>query len=68
MRWACTSPPGWPRPSTGPSRSATLGTATLEAEAVQATLGTVLKYREDQERIGHLGLESLIREASERAG
>ena len=47
---------------------ATLGAVTLDPRAVRATLGTVLKYREDQERIGQLGLPRLIQEASERAG
>ena len=48
---SCTSRPAWPRRSTGPRRSARLGVSQLDERAVDATLGTVLKYREDQERV-----------------
>ena len=46
---------------------ATLGCTTLDEAFVQATLGTVLKYREDQERVRALGFESLLRGAASEA-
>jgi MoxR-like ATPase len=42
---------------------ATLGTARLDERAVETTLGTILKYREDQERAREHGLGTLVREA-----
>jgi MoxR-like ATPase len=42
---------------------ATLGTARLDERAVETTLGTILKYREDQERAREHGLGTLLREA-----
>jgi MoxR-like ATPase len=39
-----------------------LGAERLDAEAGGRTLGTVLKYREDQEAVRALGLERLVRE------
>jgi MoxR-like ATPase len=42
---------------------ATLGRTTLDEATVGATLGTVLKYREDQERVRSNGLETLVRSA-----
>ena len=48
---ASTSRRAWPRPSTGPRRSPSLGRTELDVAAVDATLGTVLKYREDQQRV-----------------
>ena len=47
---------------------ATLGRPGLDPDGVRATLGTVLKYREDQERIVDVGIPELVREALERAG
>jgi MoxR-like ATPase len=38
-----------------------LGLSTLDASAVDRTLGTVLKYSEDQEVIRAAGLEQLVR-------
>ena len=38
-----------------------LGVAALDADAVDRTLGTVLKYSEDQEVIRAAGLEQLVR-------
>ncbi len=37
-----------------------LGVAKLDEEAIQATLGTVLKYREDQQRATTVGLEAIL--------
>ena len=45
---------------------ATLGNARLDEAAVDATLGTILKYREDQERARAHGLAELVRAAGAR--
>ena len=42
---------------------ATLGRASLDEAAVTATLGTVLKYREDQERVRSKGVGALVQAA-----
>jgi MoxR-like ATPase len=44
----------------------TLGRARLDETAVDATLGTILKYREDQERVHAHGLAELVRTAVAR--
>ena len=41
----------------------TLGRATLDEASVSATLGTVLKYREDHERVRSLGVAELVQAA-----
>ena len=41
----------------------TLGRATLDEAAVSATLGAVLKYREDQERVRGKGVAALVQAA-----
>ena len=45
---------------------ATLGSAELDERAVDMTLGTILKYREDQERVRGHGIDGLVREAVAR--
>jgi MoxR-like ATPase len=45
---------------------AALGVARLDEATVSATLGTVLKYREDQERTRQHGLTDLVKQALER--
>src|SRR5207302_10731181 len=45
---------------------ATLGTSRLDERAVDATLGTILKYREDQERVRAHGLTELVHAAVQR--
>ena len=40
---------------------ALLGAERLDAEAAERTLGSVLKYREDQETVRAEGLETLVR-------
>ena len=45
----------------------TLGTDRLDFDAARATLGTVLKYREDQERVLDLGLGTMVGDAMQRA-
>jgi MoxR-like ATPase len=47
---------------------ATLGSSRLDERAVDATLGTILKYREDQERVRSHGLAALVQSAVQRAG
>ncbi len=44
-----------------------LGRTELDEASVQATLGTVLKYREDQERTTTAGVGDMVREALMRA-
>ena len=46
---------------------AALGVETLDQRAVDATLGTVLKYREDQERARQHGLDGLVQHATAHA-
>jgi MoxR-like ATPase len=45
---------------------ATLGQSRLDERAVDATLGTILKYREDQERVRSHGVGELVRAATAR--
>jgi MoxR-like ATPase len=45
---------------------ATLGRSSLDESTVAATLGTVLKYREDQQRLHSHGIDALVREALRR--
>ncbi|HEV3354502.1 MAG TPA: MoxR family ATPase [Acidimicrobiales bacterium] len=47
---------------------ATLGRTELDEATAQATLGTVVKYREDQQRVLAAGLEDLVAEAVAREG
>jgi MoxR-like ATPase len=44
-----------------------LGTDVLDERAVEATLGTVLKYREDQQRVRAHGLDEVVRAAVTRS-
>ncbi|GIU89169.1 MAG: ATPase [Acidimicrobiia bacterium] len=46
---------------------ATLGTARLDEKTVDVTLGTILKYREDQERVRSHGIAGLVRAAVARS-
>ena len=46
---------------------ALLGVADLDESTVRATLGTVLKYREDSERVEVHGVTELVRQAMERS-
>jgi MoxR-like ATPase len=43
-----------------------LGVGELDESVVQATLGTVLKYREDHERVRESGVATLVKQAFER--
>ena len=51
------------RPSTGPTRSPRSARTTIDEHAVDVTLGTILKYREDQERTRAHGLDQLVHTA-----
>ena len=44
-----------------------LGTTTIDESTVTATLGAVLKYREDQEKLAATGMDRLIQQAVQRA-
>ncbi|MEY3680707.1 MAG: AAA family ATPase [Ilumatobacteraceae bacterium] len=44
-----------------------LGAVAIDEDRVRATLGAVLKYREDQERVNANGLDQLVRAAVQRA-
>jgi MoxR-like ATPase len=46
---------------------ARLGRTTLDEQAVTATLGTVLKYREDQERVRAHGVDAVVSAAMARS-
>ena len=46
----------------------TLGRENLDEASVAATLGTVVKYREDAERVTSHGIDVLVRDAVERSG
>jgi len=59
-------PPGVAETIDWAAALATLGRARLDESAVDATLGTVLKYREDQERVRAHGLADLVRTAMAR--
>ncbi len=45
---------------------ATLGASGLDERAVDATLGTILKYHEDHARVRRYGLDELVRAAASR--
>ena len=47
---------------------AALGRETIDESSVMATLGTVLKYREDQDRVANHGIPDLVRDALLRSG
>ena len=47
---------------------AALGRTEMDAEAVEATLGSVLKYREDSDRVGQRGITEMVQAAVLRSG
>ncbi|HZR13284.1 MAG TPA: MoxR family ATPase [Acidimicrobiia bacterium] len=47
---------------------AALGHRVLDEEAVRTTLGTILKYREDQERVAEHGLPAILQAAAAQHG
>ncbi len=60
-------PPGVAETIDWATALALLGVTDLDEDTVVATLGTVLKYREDAERIHGQGVGDLIRQALERS-
>jgi MoxR-like ATPase len=60
-------PPGVAETIDWAAALAMLGRQEIDARSVEATLGTVLKYREDQERIRASGVDALISAARARA-
>ncbi|MGY6501032.1 MAG: AAA family ATPase [Acidimicrobiales bacterium] len=61
-------PPGVAETIDWAAALALLGRDQLDAATIDATLGTVLKYREDQERVRSYGVQTLIDEAVRRSG
>ncbi len=61
-------PPGVAETIDWANALAALGKTTIDEQAVAVTLGTILKYREDQERTKAAGIEQLVRSAGERSG
>lgn len=59
-------PPGVAETIDWATALATLGLTELNESAVASTLGTVLKYREDQEKVRDHGVAGLVREAVDR--
>jgi MoxR-like ATPase len=59
-------PPGVAETIDWAAALSTLGHSRLDEAAVDATLGTILKYREDQERVRAHGLSDLVRTAVAR--
>jgi len=53
-------PPGVAETLDWASALHTLGSSTLDAQAAAATLGAVLKYREDGDKVTQLGLDALL--------
>src|SRR5690242_14905443 len=60
-------PPGVAETIDWANALAALGRTTIDERSVEVTLGTILKYREDQERTKAAGIEQLVRSSSERA-
>ena len=60
-------PPGVAETIDWANALAALGTTAIDERAVDVTLGTILKYREDQERTRAHGLRELVQTAMERS-
>ena len=61
-------PPGVAETIDWANALAALGKQTIDEQSVLVTLGTILKYREDQERTKAAGIEQLVRSAADRSG
>lgn len=59
-------PPGIAETIDWASALGRLGTTELNDDVVEVTLGTVLKYREDHERVRETGVAALVKQALER--
>ena len=62
----CTSRPGWPSPSTGRRPWPPSAAREIDERSLDLTLGTVLKYQEDQARVRAAGVDELVRAALQR--
>ena len=60
-------PPGVAETIDWANALAALGRTSIDEQAVDVTLGTILKYREDQERTRAAGIDQLVRSATERS-
>ncbi|HZD67290.1 MAG TPA: MoxR family ATPase, partial [Acidimicrobiales bacterium] len=60
-------PPGVAETIVWAEALAALGRTSLDEDNVEVTLGSVLKYREDAERVRTAGVGDLVREAMQRA-
>ena len=61
-------PPGVAETIDWANALAALGRTSIDEQAVAVTLGTILKYREDQDRTRAAGIDQLVRSATERSG
>ncbi len=61
-------PPGVAETIDWATAIARLGARTIDAGLASTTLGTVIKYREDEARVAEHGLESVVQTALRRAG
>jgi MoxR-like ATPase len=61
-------PPGVAETIDWANALAALGRTSIDEHAVDVTLGTILKYREDQDRTKAAGIDQLVRSATERNG
>ncbi len=61
-------PPGVAETIDWANALAALGRTSIDEHAVEVTLGTILKYREDQDRTRAAGIDQLVRSATERGG
>jgi hypothetical protein len=60
-------PPGIAETIDWATSLAALGVAKIDESVVDATLGAVLKYREDHQRVRDAGVDDLVRHAIGRA-
>jgi MoxR-like ATPase len=60
-------PPGVAETIDWANALAALGRTTIDEHSVDVTLGTILKYREDQDRTKAAGIDQLVRTATERS-
>jgi len=61
-------PPGVAETIDWANALAALGRTSIDEQAVTVTLGTILKYREDQDRTKAAGIDQLVRSATDRSG
>ncbi len=61
-------PPGVAETIDWANALAALGRTSIDEHSIEVTLGTILKYREDQDRTKAAGIDHLVRSATERSG